>query len=29
VETGTHEALLGKEDGHYRKLHDMQFAVVG
>ncbi len=29
VETGTHEELLAREDGHYRQLHDMQFAVLG
>ncbi len=28
IEAGTHEELF-QADGHYRKLHDMQFAVVG
>ena len=27
VETGTHKELLKKENGYYRKLYDMQFAV--
>lgn len=26
MESGTHEALLNKMDGHYRELYDMQFA---
>ena len=26
MESGTHEALLNKIDGHYRKLYDMQFV---
>jgi len=26
IESGTHEALLNKMDGHYRELYDMQFA---
>lgn len=29
LETGSHEELLAREDGHYKKLHDMQFAVMG
>ena len=29
LETGSHEELLSREDGHYKKLHDMQFAVLG
>ncbi|MDH3650325.1 MAG: ABC transporter ATP-binding protein/permease [Saprospiraceae bacterium] len=28
VEYGTHEALLAIENGHYRKLYEMQFAEV-
>ena len=27
VETGTHKELLEKEDGYYRKLHEVQFAA--
>ncbi|MBK8348888.1 MAG: ATP-binding cassette domain-containing protein [Saprospiraceae bacterium] len=26
VESGTHEILLGKSDGYYRELYDMQFT---
>ena len=29
VEAGTHDELLAIEGGHYRRLHDMQFATVG